>query len=114
MYNIHCVYRYKIFFPRKKNPKLPLFPFLALSHVFTLLHSVEICLCLTYLFYNRRKELEELKVLLERVQGDKVKAEEVLQRAMAALKDDAAPIVKEKEKKENELIPLRQRVNQVK
>ena len=53
-------------------------------------------------------------MLLERVQGDKVKAEEVLQRAMAAIKDDAAPIVKEKEKKENELIPLRQRVNQVK
>ena len=62
----------------------------------------------------RRKELEELKLLLQRTQEDKAKAEEVLQRAMAAIKDDAAPIVAEKEKKENELIPLRQRVNKVK
>ena len=53
-------------------------------------------------------------MLLQRTQEDKAKAEEVLQRAMAAIKDDAAPIVAEKEKKENELIPLRQRVNKVK
>ena len=58
--------------------------------------------------------MEELKVLLERVQSDKAKAEEVLKRAMDAIKDDAAPIVAEKEKRENELIPLRQRVNQAK
>ena len=58
--------------------------------------------------------MEELKLLLQRTQEDKAKAEEVLQRAMAAIKDDAAPIVAEKEKKENELIPLRQRVNKVK
>ena len=55
-----------------------------------------------------------MKVLLERTQNDKKAAEEVLQRAMAAIKDDAAPIVAEKEKKENELIPLRQRVNKAK
>ena len=53
-------------------------------------------------------------MLLERTQSDKQAAEEVLQRAMAAIKDDAAPIVAEKEKKENELIPIRQRVNKAK
>ena len=53
-------------------------------------------------------------MLLERTQSDKAKADEVLQRAMAAIKDDAAPIVAEKEKRENELIPLRQRVNKAK
>ena len=66
------------------------------------------------LFPHRKKELDELKALLEWTQSDKTAAEEVLQRAMAAIKDDAAPIVAEKEKKENELIPIRQSVNKAK
>jgi len=63
---------------------------------------------------TRQKELEELKVLLERTSSDKARAEEVLQRAMASIKDDAAPIVAEKEQRETELVPLRQRVNKAK